>query len=299
MSRVNVVNGLQSLAAATTISAVGLLTVSPSALAQPRFPLPLAPACSQWAFPGVFALKQTNGDTVRFNSTGLTAGGMAQATGGTNGPHHGTVSGSIQGDKVDLYIPWNDNTAGYYKGVVDSDGFVHGETSEATDPDNSAIWDSTVRLVCATPPASAPTAPATPAPAPVPPAAATAARLGVAATGPATLATGASGTYTVNLSNPGDLSAPVELFVSFGGNLQQTGQPMSSGGFNCEVNNYAGGTSSVHCTVPQFQSKAMASITVQGRGSAPGAGRLSVNINSSDPAAQFVQKSQQLNVSIT
>ena len=72
-----------------------------------------------------------------------------------------------------------------------------------------------------------------------------------------------------------------------------------SGGFDWTVNNYAGGTASVHCTVGQFQSKATANITVQGQGSAPGAGQLVVNINSSDPAAQFVQKSQQLNVSIT
>jgi hypothetical protein len=106
-------------------------------------------------------------------------------------------------------------------------------------------------------------------------------------------------TYTVTVSNPGDASAPVELFISFNGNLRQTGQPGSSGGFDCAVNNYAGGTASVHCTVGQFGSKATASITVQGQGSAPGAGQLVANINSADPAAQFVQKSQQLNVTIT
>jgi hypothetical protein len=47
------------------------------------------------------------------------------------------------------------------------------------------------------------------------------------------------------------------------------------------------------------QSKATAKIAVQGRGSAPGAGQSMVNINSSDPAAQLLQKSQQLNVAIT
>jgi hypothetical protein len=123
--------------------------------------------------------------------------------------------------------------------------------------------------------------------------------LGVAVNGPTTLPAGQSGTYTVSVSNPGDVSAPVELFISFNGNLQQTGQATPAGGFNCEVRNYAGGTSSVHCTVGQFQSKATANIVVQGRGSAPGAGQLGVNINSSDPGAQFVQKSQQLNITIT
>ena len=106
---------------------------------------------------------------------------------------------------------------------------------------------------------------------------------------------GASETYNVNVSNPGDVSAPVELFVSFNGQLQQAGFT-PSGGFNCDVQNYSGGTSSVHCTVGQFGSKATATIVVQGRGSAPGAGGLDVNINSADPAAQFVQKSQKLNV---
>jgi hypothetical protein len=116
--------------------------------------------------------------------------------------------------------------------------------------------------------------------------------------GPTTLPAGQSGTYTVNVSNPGDVSAPVELFISFNGQLQQAGFT-PSGGFNCDVRNYAGGSSSVHCTVGQFQSKATANIVVQGRGSAPGAGHLTATINSSDPGAQFVQKSQQLNVTIT
>jgi hypothetical protein len=158
-------------------------------------------------------------------------------------------------------------------------------------------WDSTVPLECTTPAAAPAGSPAPAASAP-PAAAAPVARLGVNATGPTTLTTGQSGTYTVSVSNPGDLSAPVELFISFNGNLRQNGFT-PSGGFDCSVNNYAGGTSSVHCTVGQFGSKATANITVQGQGSAPGPGQLVVNINSSDTAAQFVQKSQQLNVSIT
>jgi hypothetical protein len=283
-------------AAATAVCALGFLAISPSAQAHPM--LPLAPACTQWGFPGAFSLKQSNGDTVRFNATGsvISVRVPATATGGINGPLQGFATGEIRGDKIDLYIPWTNDSAGDYTGLVGDGGFAHGQTQEVTHPENSAFWDSTVPLACTTaaPPAAAPAAPPPP-----PDAQTTAARLGVAATGPTTLATGASGTYTVNVSNPGDAGAPVELFVSFNGNLQQTGQPTSSGGFNCEVNNYAGGTSSVHCTDPQFGAKATASITMQGRGSAPGAGQLVVNINSSDPAAQFVQKSQQVNVSIT
>jgi hypothetical protein len=286
-----------TLAAATAITAVGFLTAAPPAHAHPI--LPLAPACSQYDFPALFWLKQANGDSVEFNGNGPVAFGPAVATGGTYGALHAPergVTGGITGDKVDLTIDWESGAIGRYTGNVGTDGFAHGYTlDQAADAKQIVHWDSTVPLVCTTPAAS----PATPAQQPAPPdAQPAAARLGVAVNGPTTLPAGQSGTYTVSVSNPGDLSAPVELFISFNGNLQQNGFT-PSGGFDCTVNNYAGGTTSVHCTVGQFQSKATANITVQGRGSAPGAGQLVVNINSSDPAAQFVQKSQTLNVSIS
>lgn len=304
MSQLAVVNLSRMFATAAAITTVGFLTVSPPAQARPMLPFPLAPACSQWGFPGVFTLKQSNGSDVRFDATGTTASGAAAEA--NSGEYHGPVTGGITGDNLDFTIPWRGRgvpdsgslvSKGHYLGSVGNDGFAHGETHDELSVD-FAHWDSTVPLVCTTA-AAAPAGPAAPAAPPPAAAAAPVARLGVNATGPTTLMAGMGGTYTVTVSNPGDLSAPVELFVSFNGNLQQTGQPTSSGGFDCTVNNYSGGTTSVHCSVPQFQSKATASITVQGRGSAPGAGQLVVNINSTDPAAQFVQKSQQLNVSIT
>jgi hypothetical protein len=290
--------------AATAITAVGFLTVSPPAQAHPM--LPVAPPCGRYDFPAVFTLEQSNGDTVQLHGNYQDATGPAVATGGTYGALHASeVAGGITfAEVVDGYprtnfdILWDSGAIGRYTGRVDSNGFAHGDTYDATAPDaHIAHWDATVPLVCTNTPAAAQPAPAQQ---PAPPDAQTAAaRLGVAVNGPTTLATGMSGTYTVSVSNPGDVSAPVELFISFNGNLHQTGQVTPSGGFDCTVNNYAGGTSSVHCTVGQFGSKATANITVQGQGSAPGAGQLVVNINSSDPAAQFVQKSQQLNVSIT
>jgi hypothetical protein len=288
------VNRSQLLAAATAITAVGFLTLAPPAQAKPT--LPLAPGCSQWALPTVFILKQTNGDTVRMD----TVTKKAQATGGSNGALQGPVEYFIQGDKLHFSIYWQDSYSGTYEGTVGDDGFAHGETHQITDRNVFAFWDSTVRLVCATPaaPPAGPAAPPAPASQPAP-APAAAARLGVVVRGPTTMPAGQSGTYTVSLSNSGELSVPVELFVSFGGQLQQSGQVTPPGGFNCDVINNAGGTSAVHCTTPQLQSKATESIVVQGRGSAPGAGHLTVNINSSDPGAQFVQKSQGLNVTIT
>ena len=310
MSHETIMNKSQLFAAATALTAVGFLTVPAPAQAHPMFPLPLAPPCGRYDFPAVFTLKQSNGYTVHFNGNFQNASGPAVATGNSGDQLHAPangVSGGITGLDPTGYplttftIVWGSGAVGRYTGSVDSNGFAHGDTFDATAIDHPvAHWDATVPLVCtnAAPPPAPASAPA-PASQPAPPDAQTAAaRLGVAVNGPITLSAGMSGTYTASVSNSGDVSAPVELFISFNGQLQQTGFT-PSGGFNCEVRNYAGGSSSVHCTVGQFQSKATANIVVQGRGAASGAGQLVVNINSSDPGAQFVQKSQQLNVTIT
>jgi hypothetical protein len=161
MPQLIIVNRSQLLAAATAITAVGFLTVSPPAQAHPM--LPLAPACSQWGFPGNFALKQSNGDTVAFNATGQLAGGPATATGGGNGPLQGSVSGGIQGDKLDFKVTWGAHSVGDYTGSVGSDGFAHGDTGDewqpiGDGPGSYAHWDSTVPLVCSTPAAPPPAA---------------------------------------------------------------------------------------------------------------------------------------------
>jgi hypothetical protein len=231
------------------------------------------------------------------SSTGpATVGGRAVSVADDNVTKYtGSVSGGLQGRNIDITFRGDNNSGvSHFTGKVGADGTVHNGAYSA--PAGSGSWDSiNGPLGCTDAPPAAPP-PAAPAQQPAPPdAQTTAARLGVAANGPTTLPAGQSGTYTINVSNSGDVSAPVELFVSFNVPLQQTNQITPSGGFSCDVLN----SSAVHCTVPQFQSKGTASIMVQGRGSAPGAGQLVVNINSSDPGAQFVQKSQQLNVTIT
>lgn len=295
----------------TAITAAGFLTLS--ALAQAHPMLPLAPgACNQYAFNGNFSLKQSNGDTVVFSSIGPTASGNATATGGRNGPLHGTVTGGIQGDKLDFTINWGGTSSGAYTGFVSADGFVHGDTQEQArefgdvfgnlPPDPPvAHWDSTVPLVCSTPaaPPAAPAAPPVPVShQPVPPAPAALARLGVAVTGPTTLQTGLSGTYTVTVANNGDVDAPGDLYISYGGKLEQTGQIAPSGSFQCDVINNAGGTTAVHCTVANIPPHTSPTIQVQGRGMTPGPGHLTATVNS-DPGVQFGQKSQGLNVTIT
>jgi hypothetical protein len=292
MSHRTIVNRSQLLAAATAISAVGLLVIPAPAQAKPM--LPLAPACSQYSFPnGDWPIQiQDGGQFVISTHHGATAAGRVLS----NGKYQGNVTsgGIYNGRNIDFNITFADGVMGRYRGTVGDDALVHGGVGDPTGDIPGARWDSTRPLECndAPPPA--------PAQQPAPPDAQTAApRLGVVANGPTTLATGMSGTYTVSLSNSGDVSAPVELYISYGSPLQQAGQVTPSGGFNCEVLNHAGGSTAVHCTLQQLQSKATANIVVQGRGSAPGAGHLTATISSSAPAAQFVQKSQQLNVSIS
>jgi hypothetical protein len=157
MSQSTTVTSPQLLAAAAAITAVGFLTLSPPAQAHPM--LPLAPACSQWGFPGNFSLKQSNGDIVQFNATGPVISGVptASASGGINGPlQGGGVGGGVKGNHVDFEILWSlgdpgPGSVGRYIGVVGNDGFAHGSTYDEKSPGPGARWLSLVPFVCTTP----------------------------------------------------------------------------------------------------------------------------------------------------
>jgi hypothetical protein len=139
MSQLTNVNRSQLLAAATAITTMGFLTVSPPVQAHPM--LPLAPACNQYFFNGDFTLRQDNGAVISFNSTGPVASGTAH--GGTDS---GTVTGTIQGRNVDftitwagqpLYAPFN------YTGTVGDDALIHDGAVDGAIP-----WHSTRPLGC-------------------------------------------------------------------------------------------------------------------------------------------------------
>jgi hypothetical protein len=294
MSQLTMVNRSQLLAAATAISAVGLfVTVSPPAQAHPV--LPLAPACSQWGFPGVFTLKQTNGDLVRFNSTGPVASGQAEATTPDREQHGYVQGGSIQGDKLDFTLGWSDvqgGPVGVYTGVVGSDGFAHGETRDR-DFGETALWDSTVRLVCTTPAASASAPASAPAPAapPAPPAVSAAADLTMNDTGPTTLQTGLTGTYRVLAANSGNASVPAQVTITFTGNLDVTDDPINGGGFDCAIQAAAGVTRAVVCT-GQLAPGPPTVIEVRARGSAPGTGVFNSALSSPGSSAQHTDNTR-------
>jgi hypothetical protein len=138
MSQLTIVNRSQLLAAATAITAMGFLTVSPPVQAHPM--LPLAPACNQYVFNGDFALKQSYGGVVSFNSTGPAASGVA-----LNGQDSGLVTGGIQGRNVDFTIDWGGQRPDVreYTGTVGDDGLVHNGVMGGV-----ISWDSTRPLGC-------------------------------------------------------------------------------------------------------------------------------------------------------
>jgi hypothetical protein len=151
MSQLTNVNRSQLLAAATAISAMGFLTVSPPVQAHPM--LPLAPACNQYLFNGDFTFRQDNGALIGFNSTGPVASGKIR-------DHPGTVTGIIQGHNVDFTINWGPDNQPEYIGTVGDDALIHNGTEVGT----FFTWESTSPLGCATP------APAPVSHQPVPPA---------------------------------------------------------------------------------------------------------------------------------
>ena len=138
MSQLTNVNRCQLLAGATAITAMGFLTVSPPVQAHPT--LPLAPVCNQYVFNGDFALKQSYGGVVSFNSTGPVASGEAR-----NGEDAGLVTGGIQGRNVDFTIDWGGQRPDVreYTGTVGDDALVHNGVMGGV-----IAWDSTRPLGC-------------------------------------------------------------------------------------------------------------------------------------------------------
>jgi hypothetical protein len=118
--------------AATAVSAIGLLTGPVSAHALP--PFPANAGCLQFKFMRYYEIGQNNGYNVHFVGSGQTAEGPAWARGpASDGSDDltGTVSGGIQGRKMDFTIRWDSGSAGHYTADIDDEGFVeHGSTSE-------------------------------------------------------------------------------------------------------------------------------------------------------------------------
>jgi hypothetical protein len=182
MSHLSTARKFGLLGAATALSAAGFLQNPAPAVARP--PMPLSPVCDQFQFIGDYSLRQSNGFTVIFRSTGPVASGSASALDSSGKTAlTGTVNGSITGTHLDFTTHWSSGAQGHYTGIINGDGFASGTTTDAAHPGAITNWGGTVPLGCATPtppgprpgrdnpPIAAPDGPAKGAPPQQPPAA--------------------------------------------------------------------------------------------------------------------------------
>ena len=119
-------------------------------------------------------------------------------------------------------------------------------------------------------------------------------------TGPATLIPGLSGTFAVTIRNDGNRAGPLELFLIFGGTLDQAGQIRAGAGLACEIRHDAGINAALRCAGGRLEPKEETTIIVQGRGQSAGAGMLVATINPSQslPEHDYGNNFKQLNVTI-
>lgn len=150
MSHVSIGGKSGLLGAAMSLGAAALL--SSPALARARPPVPLDPVCDRYQFIGDYSLRQANGFTVLFRSTGPSASGGASALDSSGKTAMtGTVSGGIDGTHIDFTIRWSSGPRGHYTGEINGDGFARGTTVDEAHPGPITNWGATVPLGCATP----------------------------------------------------------------------------------------------------------------------------------------------------
>lgn len=150
MSHVNIGSESGALGAATVFVAAALLSAPTLAGARP--PVPLDPVCDRYQFIGDYSLRQANGFTVLFRSNGPNAGGSATALDSSGKTAMtGTVSGGINGTRIDFTIRWSSGPRGHYTGDINGDGFARGTTVDEANPGPITNWGATVPLGCATP----------------------------------------------------------------------------------------------------------------------------------------------------
>ena len=118
--------------------------------------------------------------------------------------------------------------------------------------------------------------------------------------GPPILKVGISGTFNILIRNTGSTPGPLEVFIVFTGELDQTDQIRADSGMACEVRHDAGINAAVYCTGGVIGPGQTATLIVQGRGQSVGVGHLVTTINPSHslPESSYDNNFSQVNVSI-
>ncbi len=117
---------------------------------------------------------------------------------------------------------------------------------------------------------------------------------------PVKLQAGLSATYIAVVSNYGDVSAPVELYITFAGKLNQTGQIRAGGGMDCEVRHDAGINATIRCTGGRVEPSGTVEVLFQARGDSPGEGKIYAVVDPSHlvPVKNYENNHFQLNFTI-
>jgi hypothetical protein len=155
MSQAKVLNRSALFAVATALT--GFVVVPAPAQAVPNVPLPLAPACNKFLWPGggLFQVSAGNGSVTSMSTsndyivgtpvyTPASVPGPSQAT-------YGSGSGGIVGGKsIDITINWNTGPGAgntwHFTGNINDDGLASG-TVHAT-PNRDDAWSSTQKFSC-------------------------------------------------------------------------------------------------------------------------------------------------------
>lgn len=161
-----------TLAAATAISAVGLLSVPVPAQAYPI--VPLAPACAKYEFyQGRLDMWQDNGILATVQGYGTNVGNTAQYNiPNQTAPTYGTPSGGIigAGNVIAINVNWTQGpgagSSSTYTGQIDDNGVATGTTTGQSGP---AKWSTRGNTFKCIPPAAPAPAPPPEQPQPAPP----------------------------------------------------------------------------------------------------------------------------------
>ena len=122
----------------------------------------------------------------------------------------------------------------------------------------------------------------------------------VSLSGPTSLQAGLSGTYRITIKNVGKATATIEVAILFAKALDQTGQ-IIGGGLDCAPSSHASAINAeITCTGGQLAAGEFSTVTVQGRGQAPGGGMLVTSLNNSRSVVEgnYDNNVKQLNVTI-
>ena len=97
----------------------------------------------KWRVPDVWTVIQANGEHVRIevSQDGNTLTGTVHGNPGNPAAElTGIMSGSVEGDTINLTIYWPDETIAEFHGAVSTNGRVEGTTTTQDDTASSAEW---------------------------------------------------------------------------------------------------------------------------------------------------------------